>query len=122
MGLEAAGEKLFEDGGVLADELDGAEGEIDGVFDEGSGEGLGRFEFDEVFEVYQWLQILLPLHGVVEASVSDELEGAVEYGSPLGQEARVRGGGGGGGGSGDEGGDEPHCSGFRGCCSLLLFC
>ena len=44
------GEELLEDGGVLADELDGAEGEGEGALDEGDGEGLGGFAFDEVFE------------------------------------------------------------------------
>jgi len=36
VGLEegGSGEELFEDGGVLADEFDGAEGKLEGAFDE----------------------------------------------------------------------------------------
>lgn len=44
------GEELVEDGGVLADEVDGAEGELGGALEEGEGEGLGGFEGDEGFE------------------------------------------------------------------------
>lgn len=80
-------EVLFEDGGVLTDEFNRAEGNSELLLvigDGGEWEGLGRLQFNEVLEVHQWLEILLFLNGVVEAAVSDEVElDAIDEGPEL---------------------------------------
>lgn len=81
-------EELVEDGGVLAEEFDGAEGELEGVFDEGDGEGFGGFVFNKGFEGKHGFEVFLALYGVVEAAVADEFEGSVEESAVVERGAR----------------------------------
>lgn len=82
MGLDgdAAGEELLENGRVLANELDGARGNHEGLSalgEDGNGEGPGGLGFDQVLDVDYWPQVFLPLHDVVEPTVSNPVYGAV---------------------------------------------
>lgn len=75
---KSAGLEFFEDGGVFANEIDGASGDSEGfsiLGDDGEWEGLGGFGFDEVLEVKHGSEVFLSLDGVVEASVSDPFDG-----------------------------------------------
>lgn len=115
MGLEEgrSGEELFEDGGVLADEFDGAEGKVEGAFDEREREGFGGFAFDEGFERDQGFEVFLTLHRVIQAAVADGLKCAIKDGSEVvalvvGRRRTVPGWG----AAGQEE-EEPRCSGLR---------
>lgn len=71
---DAAGKELFENGRVFADEINGAEWDLEGVTflgDDGDGCRLRRLGYEQVLEVEKGSQVLLLLHSVVEASVSD---------------------------------------------------
>ena len=71
---DAAGEELVENGRVFADEINGAEWYLEGVTflgDDGDGCRLRRLGDEQVLEVEKGFQVLLLLHSVVEASVSD---------------------------------------------------
>lgn len=75
---KSAGLEFFEDGGVFANEIDGASGDSEGfsvLGDDGEWEGLGRFGFDEVLQVKHGSEVFLSLDSVVEASVSDPFDG-----------------------------------------------
>jgi hypothetical protein len=92
--VDAAGEELLENGRVSADEVDGAGRDLEGVSvlgDDGDRDGLGGLRFDEVLEVEQGSEVLLPLHSVVEAAVSDPFDGGVFHKRPaVADELRLR--------------------------------
>ena len=87
----------------MADEFDGAGGDLEGAArlgEVGNGEGFGGFGVDEVLDVDDGTEMLLALDDVVEAAVADPVDGG---GVDEGAEGDVAVGVVGGGGGAEEG-------------------
>lgn len=94
MGLnpDAAGKEFLENCRVLADEFDWTDWDTEGFFvlgDDGDREGLGRLCFDEILDIDHRQEVLLPLDGVVEASVSNPFDGSVGEAPPVEETVRA---------------------------------
>ena len=77
--------KFLKNGGKSADEIDGAHPEAEGIFvlgNDGDGQRLGRFRFDEVLDIEHGLEAPLFLHRMLKTPISNPYDGGVTEAPP----------------------------------------